>query len=118
MNCVTCSEAIVKNECMCKDREMGQPLTPKLSRRDSFNTILPLAIEAAQEAGYNIYVVFCPFYKDEHAIEEHSYGPQGAVETLFPRKPWMSDEDWQIDATISPDGSILYSLDVIPTERC
>lgn len=113
MNCVTCSEAIVENECMCRDRATGQPLTPKLNRRDSFNTILPLAIEAATSGCLNIYVVFCPFYKSEHDIEEHSFGPQGALALLFPRKPWMSDEDWQIDATIHPDGSITYSLDVI-----
>jgi hypothetical protein len=85
----------------------------KATRQASFNTLLPRAIADARESGEAIQIIFAPIYSDEHDDSVvHVYCPKIAVDLLAKRHAWMTDDDYEVDATIQPNGSILYNAKV------
>jgi len=79
-----------------------------MTRQESLFAILPRAIADAVKSKVEIAVINAPIHVDEHAEGEHVYAPKVAIEGgLIYRK--FPNLKWEIDAVVSPDGSVFYT---------
>lgn len=71
--------------------------------------ILPDAVKCAKESGERIYVILSPIYVDDYEEGVHNFGSKGACDVMLPKRDWMTESDWRIDALVDPDGSVFFT---------
>jgi hypothetical protein len=85
--------------------DINRNMTLPMRQRSLFD-IIAAAQMAAHQSKENIYVIFSPFYVDEHVDSQHVYATKAASAMLYKQREGI---EWQIDAVVEPNGKVFFS---------